>query len=299
MTQVSHRDTHALIAWTQMHFSVVLFGFTGILGKLITLHTAPLVWWRVLIVVACLLLLPQTWRGLRQLTPRLLFTYLGIGVVLCLHWLCFYGSVKFANASVAAATIALASIMSAFIEPLWLRQRIKPAEVLLGVLIIPGVMLIARGTPHYMLFGLILGMLSALFVALVAILNKRFIHHSDAFTMTCIEMSAAWLFITVLSPVLPAGESAFVIPGLHDAILLLILALCCTALPFVLTFKAMRHVTAFGSLLAVNMEPVYTILLSIILLDEQRELGPRFYIGALIILIAVFTYPFMHRRTND
>ena len=280
-----------------MHFSVLLFGFTGILGKLITLHATPLVWWRVLIVVATLLLLPQTWRGLRKLTLRLLLSYFTIGIVLCMHWLCFYGSVKFANASVAATTIALASILAAFIEPIWLRRRIKLAEVLLGLLIIPGVMLIAGGTPSSMLFGLILGIFSAFFVALVAILNRHFIHDSDALTMTCVEMAAAWLFITMLSPVLPASESAFVIPNSHDVLLLLVLALCCTALPFVLTFKAMRHVTAFGSLLAINMEPVYTIILGIILLDEQRELGSHFYLGALIILLAVFVYPFVHRAT--
>ncbi|MES1196519.1 MAG: DMT family transporter, partial [Steroidobacter sp.] len=160
------------------------------------------------------------------------------------------------------------------------------------------IMLIVGGTPDRMLFGLILGIFSAVFVAIVAVLNKRFIHDSDAMTMTCIEMSAAFLFITALSPLLPARESAFVLPNIHDAWLLLALAIVFTILPFMLTFKAMRHVSAFGSLLAINMEPVYTIILSVLLLGEQRELNQRFYIGVLIVLFTVFAYPFAHRTTT-
>jgi len=292
-------NRQTLTAWTQMHFSVVLFGFTAILGKMITLPTAPLVWWRVLIVALLLLMWPTTRRGIARLTPRMGITYFGIGSVLCLHWLCFYGSVKFANSSVAATTLALGSMLAAFIEPVMMRQRIRLAEILLGLLIIPGMVLIVGGTPDRMFFGVILGIFSAVFVAIVAVLNKRFIHDSDAMTMTCIEMTAAWILITVVSPLLPARESAFVVPNSHDAMLLLVLALFCTALPFVLTFKAMRHVTAFGSLLAINMEPVYTIILSVLLLGEQRELSPRFYMGVLIVLFTVFAYPFIHRAPSS
>lgn len=287
----------ALLAWTQMHLSVVLFGFTAILGRVITLPATPLVWWRVMIVVFALLLIPATWRGLRVMTPRMLVTYFAIGVVLCLHWLCFYGSVKYANSSVAATTLALGSMLVAFIEPLMTRQRIKIAELILGLVIVPGVLLIAGGTPERMFFGLILGILSAVFVALVAILNKRFIHDSDAITMTCVEMSAAWIFITAISSFLPAKEFPFIMPTHHDLMWLLVLALACTATPFILTFKAMRHVTAFGSLLAINMEPVYTIILSILIFGEQHELSAGFYAGVLIVLFTVFAYPFVHKET--
>jgi drug/metabolite transporter (DMT)-like permease len=147
-------------------------------------------------------------------------------------------------------------------------------------------------------FGLILGILSAIFVGIVAILNKRFIHDSDPFTMTWIEMAAALIFISLLSPLLPASESPFVLPDRHDFILLMVLALLCTALPFVLTFKAMRHVTAFGSLLAINMEPIYTIILGMILFGEQHELTGRFYAGVLIVLLTVFAYPLLHKPTT-
>jgi len=280
-----------------MHLSVLLFGFTAIIGRAITLNATPLVWWRVLIVVMFLSLFPATRKGLRALNARQFFNYFTIGIVLCLHWLCFYGSVKYANASVAATTIALASVMVAFAEPLFFRQRIKLTEILLGLLIVPGMILIVGGTPDRMAFGLFLGVLSAVFVGVVAILNKRFIHDSDPLTMTWIEMAAALLFISVLSPLLPTSESAFVLPNQHDFILLMLLAILCTALPFFLTFKAMRHVTAFGSLLAINLEPVYTVVLGIVFFGEQHELTGRFYLGVLLVLLTVLVYPFL--RSHD
>jgi len=280
-----------------MHLSVLLFGFTAIIGRAITLNATPLVWWRVIIVVMFLSLFPATRKGLRALNARQFFNYFTIGIVLCLHWLCFYGSVKYANASVAATTIALASVMVAFAEPLFFRQRIKLTEILLGLLIVPGMILIVGGTPDRMAFGLFLGVLSAVFVGVVAILNKRFIHDSDPLTMTWIEMAAALLFISVLSPLLPTSESAFVLPNQHDFILLMLLAILCTALPFFLTFKAMRHVTAFGSLLAINLEPVYTVVLGIVFFGEQHELTGRFYLGVLLVLVTVLVYPFL--RSHD
>lgn len=292
---MSHDNRHHVTAWVQMHFSVVLFGFTAIFGRMISLPTAPLVWWRVCIVALLLMMLPTTWKGLRALTGRHWLTYFAIGMVLGLHWLCFYGSVKFANASVAAGTLAISPVMVALVEPLMMRQKIKLVEIALGVLVIPGVLLIAGGTPDRMNFGLLLGVLSAVVVALFTILNKRYIHGTDAITMTCVEMLATWGFIAVVSPLLPTSESAYRWPSQHDALLLVVMAAVFTATPLILELKALRHVSAFGSVLAVNLEPVYTILLSIVLLGEQRELSGRFYLGVLILLCGVFAYPFVHR----
>jgi drug/metabolite transporter (DMT)-like permease len=299
-------QTNTSLAWFQLHCCVLLWGFTGILGKLISLPAVPLVWWRVLIVALALLLLPHTWRGLRQLPWRMLSIYLGIGLVVALHWLCFYGSVKLANASVAASTLALAPVFIAFVEPWLMRQRMKRAELLLGLAIVPGVALVVGGTPQRMYPGLVLGVLSALFVALFGSFNKRYVMHTNALTMTCLEMSGAVLFITAsmliigtgiigTGPLLPSNEAGFVLPTTHDAVLLLILSLGCTLLPFALALKAMRQLSAFGTQLAVNLEPVYTIILGMLWFGEQRELTLRFFIGVLIVLITVFAYPLLHR----
>lgn len=282
------------IAWLQLHVCVALWGFTAILGKLIVLNAVALVWWRVTLVAAVLLALPHTWRGLKDLSRRLLTTYLGIGILVGLHWLCFYGSIKLANASIAATTLALTSLFVALLEPLLFKRRIRPAELALSILVLPGVALIAGGTPERMYAGLGLGVLSALFAALFGSLNKQYVMHTSALTMTCLEMVGAWLAVTLLLPMLPAGS--LVAPDLHDTVLLVILGMGCTLLPFSLALKAMRHISAFGAMLTVNLEPVYTIALGIWLLGEQRELSGYFYLGVLLVLAAVFIYPLFHRK---
>lgn len=287
--------TRAKAQW-QIHFCVVLWGFTAILGKLITLSALPLVWWRMLIVTAALLLIPRVWRGLRALSPRLLFAYIGIGVLVSLHWLTFYGAIKLANASVAATCIALAPVFLALAEPALTRKRFEPRELLLGIAVVPGVALVVGGIPAAMRIGVAVGALSALFVACFAALNKRMVEHADPLTVTWLELGAGALFLTLLAPLLPHAGPAFVLPDLHDALLLLALALACTLLPFALSLVALRQLSAFTVQLAVNLEPVYAILLAILLLGEQHQLNPLFYLGVAIILGAVFTHPLISRR---
>ncbi|MGC3981400.1 MAG: DMT family transporter [Steroidobacteraceae bacterium] len=281
------------IAWLQMHICVLVWGCTAVLGKLITLSALALVWWRMLLVATALLLFPRTWRTIRRMPRGLLLRYLGIGVVVGLHWLCFYGSVKLANASIAATTMALASVFIAFMEPWLLRRRFNPAELLLGLAIIPGVALVVGGTPARMYWGLVLGILSAAFVAVFGVLNKRYVQHTDSLTMTLLEMIGGWLVLCLLAPFIPGSDLH--LPQGQDIWLMTILCLACTLLPFALSLKALRHLSAFGAQLAVNLEPVYAIVLSILLLGEQHELNGRFYLGVVIILAAVFAYPLLQR----
>ena len=131
----------------QIHFCVLLWGFTAILGKLITLPALPLVWWRMLIVVATLALLPKVWRGLLAMPARTRWAYAGIGVLVALHWLTFYGAIKLANASVAATCIAFATPITALLEPLFTRQRFRPGDLLLGMVSLPGIWLVVGGVP--------------------------------------------------------------------------------------------------------------------------------------------------------
>jgi drug/metabolite transporter (DMT)-like permease len=284
-------------AQLQIHFCVFLWGFTAILGKLITLRALPLVWWRMLLVTCALLLLPRVWRGLRAMRPRLLFAYCGIGVVVSLHWLTFYGAIKLANASVAATCIALAPVFLALVEPFIARRRFAARELLLGVAVVPGVALVVGGINPGMRLGVAVGALSALLVAIFGALNKRLVEHAEALVVTCLELGAGALFLTLIAPWVPHAGPAFVLPTAHDAVLLLALALGCTLLPFALSLVALRHLSAFNAQLVVNLEPVYAILLAIVLLSEQRELGVTFYLGVAIILGAVFAQPWLHRPT--
>jgi drug/metabolite transporter (DMT)-like permease len=282
-------------AHLQIHFCVLLWGFTAILGKLITLRALQLVWWRMLIVSCALLLVPRVWRGLRALSPRLIAAYAGVGIIVSLHWLTFYGSIKLSNASVAATCIALAPVFLAIVEPWIARRRFDPREVLLGVAVVPGVALVVGGIAPQMRLGVLVGATSAFLVAVFGALNKRLVEHADALVVTCLELGAGTVFLTLLAPVFPHVGSAFPIPSHRDAALLLALALGCTLLPFSLALVALRNLSAFTAQLVVNLEPVYAIVIAAVFLGEQRELGTSFYVGVAVILIAVFSQPWITR----
>ena len=288
-------------AHLQIHFCVLLWGITAILGKLITLAALPLVWWRMLLVVAALALVPAVWRGLRALPPRLIAAYAGIGVVVALHWLTFYGAIKLANASVAATCIALAPVFTALIEPLVARRPFRPRELVFGLAALPGVALVVGGVPDGMRIGVAVGALSAFLVAIFGSFNKRMVEHADPLTVTAVELGAGTLALTALAPLMPLlfpafGGALFVLPDLRDGALLLTLALACTLLPFALSLVALRHISAYTVQLATNLEPVYAIVLAIVLLGEQRELTPLFYLGVAILLAAVCLDPLLQRR---
>jgi drug/metabolite transporter (DMT)-like permease len=288
-------------ALLQIHFCVLLWGFTAILGKLITLGALPLVWWRMLLVVGMLAFVPRVWRMLRVMPLRLLAAYAGIGALVALHWLTFYGAIKLANASVAATCIALATAFTALVEPWLARTRFSRRDLALGIAVLPGVALVTGGVPQGMRLGILVGALSALLVAIFGSLNKRLVHHGDPLAVTALELGAGVLALTALAPLLPLvfpplAGSPFVVPDLRDLGLLLTLAVACTLLPFALSLVALRHMSAFAAQLAVNLEPVYTILLAIVFLGEQRELTPLFYVGVVIILGVVFAHPVLSRR---
>lgn len=276
----------------QIHFCVLLWGFTPILGKLISLGAASLVWWRMLLVAAALAIVPRVWRGLRAMALPLAAAYAGIGVLVALHWLTFYAAIKLANASVAASCLALCPVFLAIVEP-WIASKAhNRAELWLGLGVVPGVLLVIGGTPDSMNTGIAVGVLSAFIVAIFGALNKRLVERSDALTVTWLEMTAGTLFLTAFAPVL-SGTPVFVLPDARDAILMVVLAFGCTLLPFVLALVALRHMSAFGAQLAVNLEPVYAILLAIVLFGEQYELGLQFYLGVAIILAAVGIHPLL------
>lgn len=290
--------TDKLRAYLYLHFCVFIWGFTAILGKLITLPTLPLVWWRVLLCCAALpLILPrEQWRGL---TRRRFGRLFGIGVLVGAHWLCFYGAIKIANASVAVASMATTSFFAAFAEPFFLRQKFKWYELALGVLILPGMALIAGNIDWTMRLGLAVGIVGAFLAAVFSVLNKRILETdpSPPLVMSFVELFGG---LAVCSVALPfvwywAPEQTRLAPQAWDWLWLIVLAGVCTLLPYYLTLLAMRHISAFGINLTINLEPVYGVLLAALVFQEHRSLNPYFYIGVLIILVAVFGHPFLKK----
>ena len=283
-------------ALLQIHFCVVLWGFTAILGKLITLPALALVWWRMLMVVAVLALLPRVWRAILELSRRTILTFAAIGLVVALHWLSFYGAIKLANASVAATCMAVGPIFMALVEPWVVGRRFDPRELAIGIAAVPGVALVVGGTPAGMRVGIVVGIASTLLVALFGSLNKLYVEHADPFAMTAIELAAGTVFLSAVAVLLPHAGFGLQLPGMRDAVYLTLLAIGCTLVPFVLSLVALKHTSAFSAQLAVSLEPVYAIVLAIVLLGEQRELDAPFYLGVAIILATVLAHAVMHGR---
>lgn len=188
------------IAWLQIHLCVFLWGFTAIIGKLIALPALPLVLWRMVLVSLMLLLLPRVWRGVLRLSRRHLLAFLGVGVIVAVHWLTFYAAVKLANASVAATCMALIPVCLCFIEPMVTGRAFERRELFLGLLVLPGVALVVGGTPDTMNAGIAVAILSAFLAALFTAYNKRLIHRTDALSATALEMLGGGAFALALTP---------------------------------------------------------------------------------------------------
>jgi drug/metabolite transporter (DMT)-like permease len=279
----------------QIHLCVVIWGFTAILGKLITLPAFALVWWRMFLVVAALVFIPAFWRGLRRMSLRTIGIFAGIGVVVALHWVTFYGAIKLANASVAATCMGVAPIIMSVVEPWITRKRFDPRELLIGVAAIPGVMLVVGGTPQGMRLGIAAGVLSAFLVAVFGSLNKRYVELGEPMAVTGLELAAGTAFLTLLAVMFGGNATSLPMPDAHDAVLLVVLALACTLFPFALSLVALRNLSAFSAQLAVSLEPVYAVFLAMLLLGEQRELGLQFYAGLAVILGSVFAHAVLKR----
>ena len=286
-------------AFWQIHVCVLLWGFTAILGKLITLPAQALVVWRMALVALFLAILPKVWRGVRALPPRLLAIYAGIGTIVALHWLTFYAAIKLSNASVAVSCLALGSIFTAVVEPMLTGRKHEISELILGIMVVPGVVLLVGGVPSGMHLGIAIGILSSFLTAVFATLNKRYVHKAEPESVTFIEMSVGGLFMILAGIAYFGIDGTLMWPDLRDFTLLLILALACTLLPFILSLHALRHISAFATQLALNMEPVYAIVIAALWLKEYQELTPQFYLGVAIILAAVFVQPLLQGKRKS
>lgn len=287
-------------AFLELHFAVLLYGLTAILGDLISLPATVLVWWRVWIASISLLFLIRFGQALKSIPRSLIGQYMGIGVIVALHWITFFGSIKYANASIALVCLATGSFFTAIMEPIMTEVKFKWYQFALGTLVVPGMALIVQSLEVQMLTGVWLGLMSSVLAVLFSILNKQRIDNADPFSITFLEMTSAGLFITLLFPFyFMQNEAIQFWPTLTDWGYLLILALFCTTLAYALNLRALQHLSAFAANLALNMEPVYGIILAVVLLQENKELAPDFYIGVVIIMVAVFGYPFLKSRFEN
>lgn len=282
-----------LRSYIELHIAVLLFGLTAILGDLISISALSLVWWRVLLTSFSLLFLIRFGRNLVRLGFKLVCIYAFIGILVALHWLSFYGAIKYSNASIVLAAMATASLFTSFVEPFITKRRVSKLEVFLGLLIIPPMLMIAQNIEITMQKGLWLGLISAFLASVFSSLNKKYINKASPLEISFIEIFSTLILLSFILPFF-VGEHQFM-PQYKDWIYLLILSFACTTLAYVLSIRALKQLSAFDSNLVINMEPVYGILLAIIILKEHQEMNLKFYYGVIVIMIIVFTHPILKK----
>ena len=271
----------------QLHIAVFLAGFTGILGRLIALNEGLLVWYRMLITVASLAIILLIQKQLTRIDWQDLLKLIAVGTLVALHWATFYGSIKYANVSIALVTFSTIGFFTAILEPLILNRKFEFAEVSLGMLTIVGVYLIFNFNPDYKT-GIVLGLISALLYVLFSIFNKKFVERLPVMTITFYELGGGWVILSLLMPFyLHIFPTRHLFPTWYDWIWLLLLALVCTVLVFRLQLNALARLSTFTNNLTYNLEPVYGIILAFIFFKENKYFDAGFYIGLSLIFAAV------------
>ncbi len=270
-----------------LHIAVFLAGFTGVLGRLISLNESLLVWYRLMITVITLLLLFLLRGSIPKISLKSVLRIFSVGAIVALHWVAFYGSIKYSNVSIALVCFSTVGFFSALLEPVVLRKSIAVIELLLGMLAIAGVYCIFHFDTRYK-NGIAFGIVSAFLAALFTILNKKVLEKHEAGTVTLYELTGGFLILTLLLPAyLQFFDLHFVLPSATDWLWLIILSWLCTVLAFFLSLSALKKVSAFTVNLSYNLEPIYGILLAFLIYHENKDLGISFYVGLSLIVIAV------------
>jgi len=274
-------------AFLQLHIAIFLAGFTGVLGRLITLNEAVLVWYR--IMISCVVLWGfLIFRKPKPAASRKLFLQASsVGFILALHWVTFYAGIKASNVSTALVCLSAMGFFTAILEPLMLRRPFEIIEVLLGLLAIAGISIVFHFDPHFKL-GIIISLFSAFLASIFPVLNRQILQKMDAETATRYQLSGGFLFITLLMPVyLHYNPVSRLLPSFSDWAWLLVLGILCTVVAYDLFMKALQKIPAFTVNLSYNLEPIYGVVMAFIIYREDREVNPGFYYGFLLIIAAV------------
>ena len=285
----------------KLHFIVFLWGFSGILGKLISIPAYELVFFRTLLasfgIGIVLLLTRETFRvSLKQFG-----SLIGIGFIVAVHWVAFFEAARVSNVSVSLVGFATNSLWTALLDPLFNKTTLKKFELLLGLLVIFGLYVIFSFEFRYPL-GLMLGVLSGFTSALFSVFNARLVRNIPAFTISFYEMIGAFVGLTIFFPIYRITWSADGIyhlsPGMMDWIYLIVLTGACSVYAYTTAVELMKKVSVFLIQLTLNLEPVYGIIMAVIIFGAEEKMGLKFYVGTLIILSAVASYPFLKRKAD-
>lgn len=274
-------------ALIKLHISVFLAGFTGILGALITLNEGLLVWYRIAITVVSLFAWLYFAKKLERVPAGFVWKLFGIGALIAIHWVCFYGSIKVANVSIGLVCFASVGFFTAILEPMCTDKPFSWAETFLGLLSLLGIYLIFHFDSRYRM-GIVLGIACSVLAALFSVLNKRYVSIAKPQTIMLYELSGGLLVLTLLMPLyLYYFPTGYIFPDINDWLWLLVLAWLCTILAMDLMLQALKKVSAFTQNLSLNLEPVYGIAMAFVFFKENKELKGSFYTGLALIVVSV------------
>ena len=277
-------------AFLQLHLAVFLAGFTGILGRLITLNEGMIVWYRLLLTAVTMWILFGLLKKIQRISLTDILKITGVGFIAAMHWVTFYGAIKYANVSVALVCFSSIGFFTALFEPLILRKRINWAELLLGLITLSGIYIIFHFDTAFKT-GIIIGIISALLASLFPIYNREFLKRMNVETMLAWQQTGGFLLLSVLMPFyLQRFPTDSFWPGWENMGWLLVLSWLCSVIAFQLSGYALKRLSAFTVNLTFNLEPVYGIILAFAVYNENKYLSKWFFVGFGIIAIALIIH---------
>ncbi|MEE3148157.1 MAG: DMT family transporter, partial [Bacteroidota bacterium] len=267
-----------------LHFHVIVFiwGFTAVLGALISIGAMALVWYRMLIASLVIFVYIKIKGISLKAKGKTLLGLAGVGVLIALHWLTFFGAVKIANVSITLAMMSTGAFFASILEPIFYKRKLIWYELVFGLLVIGGLYLIFEVETRYT-EGIIVALISALLAALFTLFNGKYAKKHDSVMISFYELLTGALFITVFLAVTNRFDASFFQVQQTDWIYLIILATVCTAYAFIASVKVMKHLTPYTIMLTTNMEPVYGIILAFLILGDAEQMNTGFYFGAILI----------------
>jgi drug/metabolite transporter (DMT)-like permease len=285
--------------YLKLHFIVFLWGSTAVIGKLISIPAVEMIFYRMLLASLGMIALMLIKKESFLIPTKDIIKLLLVGILVSTHWIAFFGSGQVSTASVSLVGFATASLWTAIIEPLSNRKKIQPLEIGLGFFVIAGLYIIFSFDFDFFL-GLGLGILSGLLLAIFAVINSHLVRRIPSTTITMYEMLGGFLFTSAVLPIYKIywakGGELQLSPTQMDWLYISILAIVCSVYAYSLSVELMKKISVFTIQLALNLEPVYGIIMAVILLNEGKYLNTPFYIGTTIILLAVLLYPYLKNR---
>ena len=280
---------------TSLHLMVVILGFTGVFGKIISLDAIHLVWYRMGIAFVSLAFFLLLKKQLFSISKQNFFGILGVGALVTIHWLCFFQSIKVSTVSVAVVCMATSSLFSALIEPLFFKRKLLAYEVIMGIIVVVALAFV-MGTETQYLWGYLYGIMAALFGTLFTLFNAKYIKKVGAAKITMIEMLAGVIIISCLL-LFQQDYTVFTsFISIKDFSYLILLGTLCTAMVFVWMTEIMRHITPYSLIMAINLEPIYSIILALVIFGDSELMSTSFYIGGSIIIGIVFLEGYLKNR---